>query len=139
VIDIAGVAATKITGVVAPAPPPAAPPAAVPPLRVATWAARDVFAVRRVVFSTSKVAILVVRVLLLVCSVPTVCCTAFNWLTSCMSWAVSTWSVISLLFSKWVHHVETMVAGVGLTWKSKSTSLLGDTSGDWAKYVDFLR
>jgi hypothetical protein len=34
--------------------------------------------------------------------------------------------------------VDTMVAGVGLTWKSQSTNLLGDTSGDWAKYVDSL-
>jgi hypothetical protein len=31
-----------------------------------------------------------------------------------------------------------MVAGVWLTWKSQSTNLLGDTLGDWAKYVDFL-
>jgi hypothetical protein len=31
-----------------------------------------------------------------------------------------------------------MVAGVGLTRKSQSTSLLGDTLGDWAKYVDSL-
>jgi hypothetical protein len=31
-----------------------------------------------------------------------------------------------------------MVAGVWLTWKSKSTNLLGNTLGDWAKYVDSL-
>jgi hypothetical protein len=31
-----------------------------------------------------------------------------------------------------------MVAGVWLTWKSQSTNLLGDTLGDWAKYVDSL-
>jgi hypothetical protein len=37
-----------------------------------------------------------------------------------------------------------MVAGVWvmsliwLTWKSQSTNLLGDTSGDWAEYADFL-
>jgi hypothetical protein len=31
-----------------------------------------------------------------------------------------------------------MVAGVWLTQKSQSTNLLGDTLGDWAKYVDFL-
>jgi hypothetical protein len=31
-----------------------------------------------------------------------------------------------------------MVAGVWLTWKSDSTNLLGDTSGDWVEYVDFL-
>jgi hypothetical protein len=34
--------------------------------------------------------------------------------------------------------VETIVAGVWLTWKSQSTNLLGDTSGDRAEYVDFL-
>ncbi len=34
--------------------------------------------------------------------------------------------------------METMVAGALLTWKSQSTNLLGDTSGDWAEYVDFL-
>ena len=27
---------------------------------------------------------------------------------------------------------------IWLTWKSQSTNLLGDTLGDWAKYVDFL-
>jgi hypothetical protein len=31
-----------------------------------------------------------------------------------------------------------MVAGVWLTRKSQSTNLLEDTSGDQAKYVDFL-
>jgi hypothetical protein len=31
-----------------------------------------------------------------------------------------------------------MVAGVWLTWKSQSTNLLGNTSGDWAEYVDFF-
>jgi hypothetical protein len=31
-----------------------------------------------------------------------------------------------------------MDAGVCLTRKSQSTNLLGDTLGDWAKYVDFL-
>jgi hypothetical protein len=31
-----------------------------------------------------------------------------------------------------------MVAGVGLIRKSHSTNLLGDTLGDWAKYVDSL-
>jgi hypothetical protein len=31
-----------------------------------------------------------------------------------------------------------MVAGVGLTQKSQSTNLLGDTLGDRAEYVDFL-
>jgi hypothetical protein len=31
-----------------------------------------------------------------------------------------------------------MVAGVGLTRKSQSTNLLGDTLGDWAEYVDSL-
>jgi hypothetical protein len=44
----------------------------------------------------------------------------------------------ALLSSKQVLHVETMVAGVGLTQKSQSTNLLGDTSGDWAEYVDSL-
>ncbi len=34
--------------------------------------------------------------------------------------------------------METMVAGVWLTRKSQSTNLLGDTLGDWAKYVDSL-
>ncbi len=34
--------------------------------------------------------------------------------------------------------METMVAGVWLTWKSQSTNLLGGASGDRAKYVDFL-
>jgi hypothetical protein len=34
--------------------------------------------------------------------------------------------------------VDTMVAGVWLTWKSQSTNLLGDTLGDQAEYVDFL-
>ncbi len=34
--------------------------------------------------------------------------------------------------------METMVAGVWLTWKSQSTNLLGDTLGDQAEYVDFL-
>ncbi len=34
--------------------------------------------------------------------------------------------------------METIVAGVWLTWKSQSTNLLGDTSGDRAEYVDFL-
>ncbi len=47
-------------------------------------------------------------------------------------------SAISSLSSKQVPCVETMVAGVCLTWKSQSTNLLGDTSGDRAKYVDFL-
>jgi hypothetical protein len=31
-----------------------------------------------------------------------------------------------------------MVAGVWMTWESQSTNLLGDTLGDWAKYVDSL-
>ncbi len=31
-----------------------------------------------------------------------------------------------------------MVAGVWLTRKSQSLNLLGDTLGDWAKYVDSL-
>ncbi len=34
--------------------------------------------------------------------------------------------------------METMVAGVWLTRRSQSINLLGDTSGDWAKYIDFL-
>ncbi len=45
---------------------------------------------------------------------------------------------ISLLLSKQVCRVETMVAGVWLTRKSQSTNLLGDTSADWAEYVDSL-
>ncbi len=45
---------------------------------------------------------------------------------------------IFLSSSKQVCRVETMVAGVWLTWKSQSTNLLGDTSDDWAKYVDSL-
>jgi hypothetical protein len=31
-----------------------------------------------------------------------------------------------------------MFASVGLTRKSQSTNLLGDTLGDWAEYVDFI-
>ncbi len=45
---------------------------------------------------------------------------------------------ISWSSSKQVCRVDTMVAGVGLTWKLQSTNLLGDSSGDPAKYVDFL-
>ncbi len=31
-----------------------------------------------------------------------------------------------------------MAAGIGLSQKSQSTNLLGDTLGDWVEYVDFL-
>jgi hypothetical protein len=45
---------------------------------------------------------------------------------------------ISSLSSKRARRVETMVVGVGLTRKSQSTNLLGDTLGDQAEYVDSL-
>ncbi len=99
---------------------------------------RVVFAAVMVVFSASKVAILVVRVVLLACKFLMVCCKAFSWPASCMSWARRASSAVSLLLSKQVCHVKTMVAGVGLTWKSQSTNLLGDTSGDCAECADFL-
>ncbi len=87
-------------------------------------------------FSTSKVAILAVSVVLLACKFPTVYGLALSWPASFWSWAIRAGLAISLLSLKQVHHMDTMVAGVGLTWKSQSTNLLRDTLDDRAEYVD---